>query len=73
MLFLYFVHLRPSFADNFTSKSKKKKKNKTTPSDYRGNGDVPVFTVANTILIKPKLLLWSFSNKYFPPILIFSW
>lgn len=48
------------------------KKNKTTPTDYRGNGNVPVFTVASIILIKPKVLLRSFSNKYSSIILIFS-
>lgn len=53
-------------------KNKKKKKSKITPNDYRGNGNVPVFVAANTILIKPKLLLRSLSNKYFSIILIFS-
>lgn len=65
-LCLYSIHPKPSFAANFTSKGKKKKKkkrNKTSPTDYTGNGNVPVFTAANTILIKPKLLLRSFSNK----------
>lgn len=77
-LCLYFVHLKPSFAASFTSNENKKrekegeKKNKTTPTDYRGNGNVPVFTVASIILIKPKVLLRSFSNKYSSIILIFS-
>lgn len=77
------IHLKPSFAAKFTSREKgkgkkrkrwknKTKQNNPTPPDYRGNGNVPVFTVANTILIKPKLLLRSLSNKYFSIILIFS-
>lgn len=31
----------------------KKKNNKTTPTDYWSDDNVPVFIVANTILIKP--------------------
>lgn len=44
---------------------KRRRKIKTKqPHDYRGNGNVPVFIVANIILIKPKLLLTSFFSKY---------
>lgn len=76
-MFVLHAHLKPSFAANFTSKRKKKKKKKKRrkrkqPKVIRGNGNVPVFTVAHTTLIKPKLLLKSFSNKYFSTILTFS-
>lgn len=53
-------------------KKQEEKEKENSPNDYRGNGNIPAFTVANAILIKPKLLLRSFSSKYFSAILIFS-
>lgn len=48
-LCLYSIHPKSLFVANLPQKGKEEEEKTTSPTDYTGNGNVPVFTAANTI------------------------